>query len=401
MYVHICQVGWMYNTRMKILVLTDHMPWGHRSIAKAIYGYLKPEETGQNWQVEYVEVKADTGIGGEWYNWAYRNWPAGNKLVVEMMNKLKSLRKLAIDFSYTKNKRGLLKTVLDKKPDLVISAYFYHTQALARLRTKKKLKFKLWTVVADPWSVNTLSFVEGADLHLVYDEVMEEEAIRFGIDFKKILITGWWTRQTMFDEINQLSKETIKQKMQLTEGIPTIFVGGGSLGTSSMSMLLPILLTLRKPVQVIFNTGKDAKMQKMISRFEQIIQKMPLIAKNLKIVSLGWIDNMAEILSVCDLVLGKAGPNFLFDVVAVGKPFVSITHIGGQEDGNLEIIRQKKLGWVRENPLSLARFLHSYLKKPKWVENKYKKSIEKESLSNQKCREILIEKIKMLSKAAF
>ncbi len=384
---------------MKILVLTDHMPWGHRSIAKAIYGYLKPEEKGQGWQVEYVEVKADTGIGGEWYNWAYKNWPAANKLALDLVNNLDGMRKLAIDFSKN-NQTLLLKSIQKFEPDLIISCYYFHTQALARLREKKNMKFKLWTVVADPWSVNTLSFVEGADLHLVYDEVMKEEAIKFGIDSAKIAITGWWTRQTMFEEVDKLTRESVYQKLQLNKNIPTIFVGGGSLGTSSMSMLLPILLTLRKPVQVIFNTGKDVKMQKMISRFEQIIQKMPLIAKNLKIVSLGWIENMAEILSVCDLVLGKAGPNFLFDVVASGKPFVAITHIGGQEDGNLEIIRQKRLGWVRENPLSLTRFLHSYLKKPRWVENKYKKSIEKESQRNQKCSEILLEKIKMLSKAA-
>lgn len=384
---------------MKILVLTDHMPWGHRSIAKAIYGYLKPEEKGQNWQVEYVEVKADTGIGGEWYNWAYKNWPAANKLALDLVNNLDGMRKLAIDFSKN-NQTLLLKSIQKYEPDLIISCYYFHTQALARLREKKDMKFKLWTVVADPWSVNTLSFVEGADLHLVYDEVMKEEAIKFGINPAKIAITGWWTRQTMFEEVDKLTRESVYQKLQLNKNIPTIFVGGGSLGTSSMSMLLPILLTLRKPVQVIFNTGKDVKMQKMISRFEQIIQKMPLIAKNLKIVSLGWIENMAEILSVCDLVLGKAGPNFLFDVVASGKPFVAITHIGGQEDGNLEIIRQKRLGWVRENPLSLTRFLHSYLKKPRWVENKYKKSIEKESQRNQKCSEILLEKIKMLPKAA-
>ncbi len=391
---------------MKILVLTDHMPWGHRSIAKAIYGYLKPEEKGQNWQVEYVEVKADTGIGGEWYNWAYKNWPAANKLALDLVNNLDGMRKMAIDFTVN-NLPILLKAIEKYEPDLIISCYYFHTQALAKIREKNGSKFKLWTVVADPWSVNTLSFVEGADLHLVYDEVMKEEAIKFGIDQAKIAITGWWTRKEMWNNISSSNlttrlpaRQVFKKRMGLEDGIPTIFVGGGSLGTSSMSMLLPILLTLRKPVQVIFNTGKDVKMQKMISRFEQIIQKMPLIAKNLKIVSLGWIENMAEILSVCDLVLGKAGPNFLFDVVASGKPFVAITHIGGQEDGNLEIIRQKRLGWVRENPLSLTRFLHSYLKKPRWVENKYKKSIEKESQRNQKCSEILLEKIKMLSKAA-
>ena len=53
---------------------------------------------------------------------------------------------------------------------------------------------------------------------------------------------------------------------------------------------------------------------------------------------------MAEVLGASDIVFGKAGPNFLFDSVACQKPFVSMTHIGGQEDGNVELIKKKKLG---------------------------------------------------------
>ena len=36
----------------RILVLTDHMPWGHRSIAKAIYGFLKTQEKENNFKIK-------------------------------------------------------------------------------------------------------------------------------------------------------------------------------------------------------------------------------------------------------------------------------------------------------------------------------------------------------------
>lgn len=98
---------------------------------------------------------------------------------------------------------------------------------------------------------------------------------------------------------------------------------------------------------------------------------------------MGWIDNMAEVLAVADIVFGKAGPNFLFDTIAAGKPFVSITHIGGQEDGNIEIIKKKKLGWVKEKNGQLAKFFVRYLRRPKYYNQKYLKTIKKEGKRNR------------------
>lgn len=368
--------------KKRVLVLTDHMPWGHRSIARAVYNFLKAEETILELEVNYAEVRAETGLGGELYNWAYKNFPAGNRVAVKMFT-IKNIRKITIDYSHVNV--GRLREVLEKyQPDLIISAYFLHSHALVKIRDIYRKKFKLWTIVADPWSINTLSFVEGADKHLVYDGEMKRAAKAFGIDPKTVLETGWWTRREMFEPVSGKISEQIRKELGFEAGVPTIFVGGGSLGTSSMSMLLPILLTVRHPLQVVFNTGTDMKMLKTLENFKKMIQLLPRAAKNLKIASLGWIDNMAEVLSVCDVVMGKAGPNFLFDVVASGKPFVAITHIGGQEDGNIEIIKQKKLGWVAEDPIRMARFVRDFVKRPEYYKEFCLDSIKAEADTNYK-----------------
>ena len=112
------------------------------------------------------------------------------------------------------------------------------------------------------------------------------------------------------------------------------------------------------------------------------------------IKNMGWIDNMAEVLGASDIVFGKAGPNFLFDSVAGQKPFVSITHIGGQEDGNIDLIQKKKLGWVKEKNNELVDFLYKYLDDPKYFEKKFKETIKKEALNNERSLEVILERIK-------
>ena len=103
---------------------------------------------------------------------------------------------------------------------------------------------------------------------------------------------------------------------------------------------------------------------------------------------------MGEVLSACDIVFGKAGPNFLFDVVAVEKPFVAITHVGGQEDGNIELIKKKELGWIKEKNSDLVDFLYKYLDNPKYFQEKYKKSIKKEALTNKNTLKLVLERIR-------
>jgi processive 1,2-diacylglycerol beta-glucosyltransferase len=284
----------------------------------------------------------------------------------------------------------LEKEVKRIKPDLIISCYFLHSWALVDCKKKKGMNFKLWTVVTDPWSINPISFVKGCDLHVVYDEISEKMTIKHGIKKGDILKTGWWVRPEMYQEND---REESRKKLGITDNRPVIFVGGGSLGTNSLVGLLPSLLFLKKKVAFIINTGTDKFAYKMVDRYIKILLKLGK-NKTIYLKNMGWIDNMAEVLEAADIVFGKAGPNFLFDSIACRKPFVAITHIGGQEDGNIDLIKKKELGWIREKSNNLISFLHKYLDNPKYFENKFKKTINKEALKNQKSLKIILDRVK-------
>jgi UDP-N-acetylglucosamine:LPS N-acetylglucosamine transferase len=174
---------------------------------------------------------------------------------------------------------------------------------------------------------------------------------------------------------------------------PIVFIGGGSLGTSALPKLLPGLFFLKKKAFFIVNTGADKLAYALVKNYVRLLKS--LRKDNLIVVkNMGWIENMAEVLSVCDIVFGKAGPNFLFDCVACGKPFVAITHIGGQEDGNIDLIKKKKLGWVKEKTDEMNKFLVEYLNNPKPFEEKYKESILKEAINNKKALPLILKRIK-------
>ena len=374
--------------KKRILVLTDHMPWGHRSIAKAIYKTLKEQEETGNFEVFYSEIKAETGIAGDAYVLAYRFFPGTNRIAHKLMS-----RKVVLDLindASVMNLPRLKKEVEKIKPDLIISAYFYHSHSLGKWRKKTGKKFKLWTVVADPWTINPSSFVKDADLNLVYDEVGERVAAQYDVPKSKVMKTGWWTRPEMYTKYD---RSKARKKLGFTDNRPVVFVGGGSLGTGAMTKILPSLMFTKRKVGVVFNTGTDKFAFNLVTEYEKLFRKLK---RNdlVQIKNLGWIDNMAEVLAGCDIVFGKAGPNFLFDTVACEKPFVAITHIGGQEDGNIEIILKKGLGWVKEKNGSCGKFFLKYLENPEMYQKKYAKNIKEEAERNQHSFEKILEKIK-------
>jgi processive 1,2-diacylglycerol beta-glucosyltransferase len=239
-------------------------------------------------------------------------------------------------------------------------------------------------VVADPWTINLVSYVKGADLHLVYDDYAVKQGVSIGIEKEKILKTGWWVRPQMYEKYNQLE---MRKKLGLADDRPLVFVGGGSLGTNSLTRLLPVLMMVKKPVGVIFNTGTDKMAFNLVEEYIRIYKRL---RRNdlVWIKNMGWIDNIAEVLSACDIVFGKAGPNFIFDVAAVGKPLVAITHIGGQEDGNIDLIRKKHLGWVREKGTEMTDMFLEFLDNPDMTK-KLEKDIQKEAKNNQKTMKIV------------
>jgi len=166
----------------------------------------------------------------------------------------------------------------------------------------------------------------------------------------------------------------------LKDDVLTVFVGGGSLGATAYLKLFPALALAKKEVQVVFNCGTDRTLKAIVEKYVDVLKKRNGVVK---VKVLGWVDKMNELLAVSDIVLGKAGPNFLFDVVASKKPFVSITHVPAQEVGNVEIIRKKRLGWVKEEVGGLTRFFMDLIKRPEKYTGKFRKNIEKEAEYNR------------------
>ncbi len=351
-----------------MLIFTTGM--GHRSIAEAVREAFESSK----WEVKLVSFEWETTLQ---YYPAYKMFPVLNKAAFELTkndNFEKFFRKV-----FRKRKLNKLEDIIRKfKPDLVISTYFLYNPPVGQL--KEKYAFKLFNYVCNPRTFHPLELSAEADLNLVYDQKAKERAVELGVAAGKVKSVGWLVRSRFYE---------VK-----SSGAPrpfTLTVSAGSLGAQKIVKFLPIFERLNRSIRLNLISGSSKVLFNIFKSYKRLNKAIDdFIQSENEVNVYGFTDKIHELVADSDLVAGKAGPNLLFESVAAGKPFLALFHIPGQEDGNLEIIEKKGLGWVAEEPQRARELLNYILETGNTLQEK-SPFVEKESLYNQQAAKRLID----------
>jgi UDP-N-acetylglucosamine:LPS N-acetylglucosamine transferase len=245
-------------------------------------------------------------------------------------------------------------------------------------------------VTTDPWTIHPIVFAAKPTLNVTFDEA--SLAATDDCDFPvKIQPWGWFVRQAYEAEYDQIKA---KKLLGLDPQVLTFLLAGGSEGSQKISELLPHLLKSRQPLQIIVACGSNRLMLQQVKYVHG--RKLPA---HITLIPLGFTHKLERYMRAADLVVGKAGPNMLFESVATKTPFFAITHISGQEDGNLDIIRKYQLGYVEERIPKAAQLLQDIIRHPEQL-GAFRTQLEKLATYNQNSKKFLLEAVKSYLAAA-
>lgn len=346
--------------------------WGHHSIGKAIESVLESE-----YQTYFNSIKPEA-LGSKSYTALYLLFPSINKIPFKVAES-EQISRVAIKYLYKSYVNKIEPLIKTQKPKIVINTYFAFGFVLEKLA--KKYNFILINIVADPRSFHKLATSQHA-YNFMFDKKSLWRCIKFGIDKKLLIQCGWFVRGEFQKAEN---KERIRRSLELYPKLFTITIIGGSEGTLNILKIFPAFFATDKKIQVVFICGNNKKLYNSLTAFLKIID---LKSHNTKFFIKGFTENTHEYLQASDLVIGKAGPNLLFESVATHTPFFAVSHIAGQEDGNLDIIREYKLGFVEENPVKAMILTRKIINNPK-ILNWFQKPISKLADYNKNSYRIL------------
>ncbi len=336
------------NQSASILILTSKTGGGHNSLATALQERLSP-----TYAVTIIDPQP--GIFHTHYRLVSRYLPWLWRL--EYKSSDTPARALQAQRWFAKLVQPPIVQLLRQvQPRLVISVYSSFGYAVREAIRTVDPTIHFVQQLSDPKNVHQ-SWLTIKEVSAVFAPTREtfQEAVATGFRPEQVLLTGWPIRQ-QFEAAADLNPAEIRRTLGLRADCFTLFVQGGGEGAARFANSVEAILTLNRDpaqprLQVILATGSN----------EWLAQRF---ADRPNLAVLPFTTQIASFMAAADLVMGKAGPNTLFEAITLGKPFIATTYIPGQEEPNLGFIEEHQLGWVALDGAAQRARLQNLLDQP-------------------------------------
>ena len=345
----------------KILIVSTD--WGHGSIAKAV-----KESVGAGYTSELHTIKAER-LSKVSYEFIYKYIP-GMFRVIYFFSGFKLPRDIFNLYAEKSYLGKLKREIVQIRPKFVINTYFAFNSSLEKLM--RNYDFKLINVFADPWTFGKI-LISKTGQNLTFDEKSWKKLKSLEPNAQGAPI-GWFIEQKFYDVQNKKRSE-IRKALRLDPNKFTLCISSGSEGTFNVFKIISTFMNPKYDMQVLMMCGNNKNMFDITKTLESLSQKIG----GPNIVVVPYTNEVQKYMRASDLIVGKAGPNTMFESVATLTPFFAISHIAGQEDGNLDIIKRYKIGYVEEKTNAATKKLKEIIENPK-VLDKFTKDLR--SLSN-------------------
>jgi processive 1,2-diacylglycerol beta-glucosyltransferase len=331
----------------KILIVTTD--WGHGSIAKSIR-----EVTEKKYKTDLAVIGVEP-FSKVSYELIYKYFPSLFKIVF-WFSEIKILKKL-FDSYVERSYKGKIRSVIKRsKPNIVMNTYFAFNSSLESF--KDKFSFRFINVLADPLTFSRILISENTK-NLVFDEYSLRKLKTFEPQADGQLV-GWFTEKKFY-EIGKKERSSVRKELGLSPNRFTLCITSGSEGTYHVLKIVKTFLSPRYDIQVLIMCGNNKQLLDTVHTLRSVSEKIG----GPKIIAVAYTKEIHKYMRAAYIVVGKAGPNTIFESVATLTPFFAISHVAGQEDGNLEIIKRYGVGFVEERIVAATKNIQEIIESPK------------------------------------
>lgn len=292
---------------MKVLILSASIGSGHMQAAEAI-----AEEFSDSVIVDFMDKNIST------MNWLFKKiYLSALKLIPDLYDRIYRIAGVRKFGSITRLIWSTLmylpftKILNEYKPNVIICTHPFPEAAASLwkfLHPKRENLFKLVAVLTD-YSLHEIWIYNGVDLYFVATEDMKVELETHGN--YKVYATGIPIRQQFHQ-----SKKSFDTN--------SVLIMGGGLGLGAFEDTIQALESIDFQIKIVVVTGNN---QNLKSKLQSIKSKHQLEV-------LGFVENVAELMSNSEILISKPGALTLTESFAVGLPIILLPPIPGPESLN-------------------------------------------------------------------
>lgn len=250
--------------------------------------------------------------------WGYDNADPPFKLAASPLQWLEQL-----------NTVSFVRELREYNPDVVICTHFLPARLVSLMLARKQLKATL-TVVTTDYDVQGLWLTAPFHHFFVAREESRAYLITLGLPADRVTASGIPVRAGLADPVDAAS---VRARFGLRPGVPVVLISAGAAGGGYTVQLVRQALRMAAPFQAVVVCGRNAELK---AEIEQLVA-----GRERDFVVLGFTDQMADLMRVASLFVGKPGGLSSSECMAAGLPMVIVNPIPGQEVRNADYLLEE------------------------------------------------------------
>uniref|UniRef100_A0A7C3ELG0 Glycosyl transferase n=1 Tax=Gracilinema caldarium TaxID=215591 RepID=A0A7C3ELG0_9SPIR len=327
-----------------IIIAMIEVGYGHKGPALAIKDALEAAFPGKH-RIEVIDfpraagaLRTDASIKAAWNAALQQPWMVrASYALMEAVYPLsgKVLFPFMADFFI----RGA-QYLAEQKPDLFISTHPMCSIVAAEARRRQGLTFPIVIDVVDPFDGYSLWAERSADLFLVHSSQSRQILIDHGIDENRIRLVPYPRLPAMGPPTQPV--EALRRSYGLdTEGKPVLLVTSGAQGLGRAYSFASRAYLEGFPADFLVVTGKN---EKIYENLTELVTKHKDKRLPGRLIPLSFVPSMAELYSLCDMVVGKAGASTCMEALSHKKPMICTEWAGQNDYTIIQFLLENRLG---------------------------------------------------------
>jgi 1,2-diacylglycerol 3-beta-galactosyltransferase len=204
------------------------------------------------------------------------------------------------------------------------------------------------TVVTDLGGAHPTWFDARSDAVYVPSDPLRDTAEAVGVSPDRIRMFGLPIRSSFWTEAR--SRDELRRELGMALEMPAVLLVGGGDGVGGLrAIAAAIAARIASSVgdsagQLVVVCGKN---KALLAELQSQSWPIPVILK-------GFVRNMSEWMSACDILCSKAGPGTIAEGWTRGLPIVITGFLPGQEEGNVQLVTESGSGEYHDTPEGIA-----------------------------------------------
>jgi len=242
-----------------------------------------------------------------------------------------------------------------EKPDLVVSTYFTFTHYLEMLKRVGQLDAVTVVLNPEPFDSHYIWFSPVFDWSMVFSRKSRDEIVEKGIARQRVKVFHFPIKPS-FARRTQ-SPATLRGRLGLAKKPFTVLFFFGAEGVGPVKKFISVLIERGIALQAVVICGKNEKLKADI---ENLARGR---TGSVQIQVRGYVTNLADYIAASDVVVGKSGPNQVFETLLQCRPIVISSFLANEMETTNWVIGNR-LGWLTRTPAHLATLLQRLSAQP-------------------------------------